>query len=311
MKHVLLFALLLSVTSLSAQDQIQTPDSTRWEKKNIVGFDISEIAFVNWNAGGVSSVSGLLKGDFVRRLNLSKSKWGNELTVRYGMNKQDGVEWRKTDDVFRFESNFGYRRDTASFWYHSARFSFATQFTEGFAYPNTERAISKAFAPAYIFLGVGAEYSNKPRRINLYLSPLTMKNTLVLDQRLANQGAVGVTPAKYDIVTGDLISEGSRSRTELGMLATGHVKSDIYKNMTLENKLSLYTDYINNFGNIDVDWQMALNMVVNEYVKANVGLHVIYDHDIKAKEEIDGQQVTVGPKIQLKQTLGIGVVFNI
>jgi hypothetical protein len=27
----------------------------------VIGFDVSEIAFVNWNAGGTSSVSGLLK----------------------------------------------------------------------------------------------------------------------------------------------------------------------------------------------------------------------------------------------------------
>ncbi len=311
MKNLAAALLLFSAFSVFAQEPVKTVDSTRWEKKNTIGFDISEIAFVNWNAGGVSSVSGLLKGDFVRRLTLSKSKWGNELTVRYGMNKQDGIEWRKTDDVFKLESSFGYRRDTASYWYHSARCSFATQFTEGYAYPNTDRHISKAFAPAYIFLGVGAEYANKPRRINLYLSPLTMKTTLVLDQRLANQGAFGVTPAQFDPVTGLMTAEGCRSRTELGILVTGHVKADVYKNMQLENKLSLYTDYINNFGNIDVDWQTGLNMVVNEYVKANVGLHLIYDHDIKAKEEIEGEQVTVGPKIQLKQTLGIGVTFNI
>ncbi len=310
MKNFIAALLLITACHAWAQEPIYPADSTRWEKKNTLGFDLSEIAFVNWNAGGVSSVSGLFKGDFVRRLTLSKSKWGNVLTVRYGLNKQDGVEWRKTDDVFKFDSNYGFRRDTASNWFHSARFSFATQFTEGFAYPNTERAISKAFAPAYIFLGVGAEYSNKPKRINFYFSPLTMKTTLVLDERLANQGAFGVTPARIDPLTGEITSPGSRSRTELGILSTSHVKWDVYKNMNVENKLSLYTDYINNFGNIDVDWQFNLNMIVNQYVKASVGLHVIYDDDIKAKEEIDGQQVTVGPKIQLKQTLGIGVVYS-
>jgi hypothetical protein len=35
--------------------------------------------------------------------------------------------------------------------------------------------------------------------------------------------------------------------------------------------------------------------VVNEYVKTNIGLHIIYDDDIK-KEEVNGEQVTVGPK---------------
>jgi hypothetical protein len=60
---------------------------------------ISEIAFVNWNAGGTSSVSGLLKTKFNRAYNTDNYNWSNELIMRYGLNKQDGIELRKTDDV--------------------------------------------------------------------------------------------------------------------------------------------------------------------------------------------------------------------
>jgi hypothetical protein len=77
----------------------------------------------------------------------------------------------------------------------------------------------------------------------------------------------------------------------------------------LENRLSLYTDYINKFGNIDIDWQMQLAMVVNQYVKANIGTHVIYDDDIKFKEERGGAQVIKGPRVQLKQILGVGIEY--
>jgi hypothetical protein len=311
MKYRVLYCVLL-VTSLSySQVVIQKTDSiSHWEKKNSIGMDLSEIAFVNWNPGGVSSFSALLKSAFIRRYTKQNIKWGNELIMRYGQNKQDGIEWRKTDDVFQINSNFGYRRDSSSFWFHSARFSFSTQFSNGYSYPNTSRAISKPLAPAFTFLGAGAEYSNKPRRINLYFSPLTFKNTLVLDQRLANQGAFGVTRAEYDPITGEIIREGKNVRTEVGFLFTSHLKMDVYKNMALENRLNLYTDYLNNFGNIDVDWQFNLDMIVNQYVRANVGLHLVYDDDIKAKERIDGRQVTVGPKVQLKQMLGIGVNYE-
>ena len=34
-----------------------------WTKKNTIGFDLSEIAFVNWSAGGTNSISGLFKGN--------------------------------------------------------------------------------------------------------------------------------------------------------------------------------------------------------------------------------------------------------
>lgn len=280
-----------------------------WEKKNIVGFDLSEIAFMNWSAGGNSSVSGLLKGNFTRKYTYQNFKWQNELIIRYGVNKQDGIELRKTDDAFQFNSTFGYRKDTITNWYHSAKFNFNTQFTNGYSYPNTTFAISKPFAPAYTFMGIGAEYSNKKKKINVYISPLTMKNTLVLDQRLANQGAFGVKKAVYD-ADGNLITEGEKTKTEFGFLLTFGHKKEVYKNIFLENRLNLYSDYINKFGNIDVDWQMQLDLVVNQYVKANIGAHIIYDDDIKAKEEVNGEQVTVGPKLQLKQMLGIGLVYD-
>ena len=265
---------------------------------------------MNWSAGGVSSVSGLLKGTFVREYKKENIKWFNEMIIRYGVTKQDAIELRKSDDVFKFTSTFGYRKDKLSNWYHSAKFNFNTQFTNGYAYPNTKLAISKPFAPAYTFFGVGAEYSNKEKKIEVYISPLTLKNTLVLDSRLANQGAFGVQKAIYDAVTGDLIEAGHQSKTEFGFLVTNQYSKELFKNITLEHKLSLYSDYIRKFGNIDVDWQLQLDLVVNEYVKANIAIHLIYDDDIKAKEEVAGQQVTVGPKVQLKQLLGIGMVYK-
>lgn len=302
----------ITISSYS-QIKIQTtlPDTiSHWKSKNTVGFDLNEMAFVNWSPGGTSSISGLLKGNFTRRYVRNDMKWGNELIMRYGVNKQDGVRVRKTDDALQFSSTFGYRKDTLSNWYHSARFNFNTQFTNGYSYPNTDLAISKPFAPAYTFLGVGAEYANKEKRINLYLSPLTLKNTLVLDQRLANRGAFGVTKGVYDPITGELLQEGKKTKTELGFLVTSHFKREMFKNINLENRLNLYSDYINKFGNIDVDWQLQLDLVVNEYVKANIGTHLVYDDDIKAKKEIDGEQVTIGPKIQLKQMLGVGMVYT-
>jgi uncharacterized protein YutD len=70
--------------------------------------------------------------------------------------------------------------------------------------------------------------------------------------------------ALYD-ENGNLI-EGEKSKIELGFLLTGFYK-EILKNITLENRLSLYSDYINKFGNIDIDYDLTLELVVNEYVK--------------------------------------------
>ena len=287
----------------------ELPDSTSyWKKTNKIGLDISQITFVNCNAGGNNSISGLINGQFLRNYKKNNIIWDNELIMRYGINKQEGQGARKTDDQIQINSTFGYKKDTISNWYHAGKFNFNTQFANGYAYPNTDLAISKPFAPAYIFLGIGAEYSRKDLDLNVYLSPLTQKTTLVFDQRLANQGAFGVEKAIFDEF-GNLIKEGKTVRNETGILVTNQWKKEVYENIILENRISLYTDYIHNFGNIDLDWQLQLGMVVNKYIKANIGTHVLYDDDIKSKVEENGIQVTKGPKVQLKQLLGVGMVY--
>ncbi|MEW5674740.1 DUF3078 domain-containing protein [Flavobacterium enshiense] len=311
-KYLLAFFCIVFFQLGSAQDIIRTTELDtikHWEKDNIVGLDLTQVSFMNWNAGGENSISGILKGAFVRKYTKGRFVWHNELIARYGLNKQDGRESRKTDDAVQLNSTAGFKTDSISNWYYSAKFNFNTQFTNGYAYPNTELAISKPFAPAYIFLGIGAEYINKEEGFKAYFSPLTQKTTLVLDERLADQGAFGVTKASYDI-DGNIIEHGRRSRTELGILVTNQFKREIFKNINIDHRLTLYSDYINNFGNIDVDWQLQFDMVVNQYVRASIATHLIYDDDIKSKEDIDGVQVIRGPKIQLKQILGVGLSYS-
>mgnify|MGYP003478088329 FL=1 len=286
------------------------PDTiSKWKKENKVGFDVSQIAFVNWNAGGNNSVAGLFKGKFKRDYIEDRYSWKNELIIRYGINKQEGREIRKTDDQFQINSTFSHREDTISKWYYAGKFNFNTQFYNGYAYPNNDVAISAPFAPAYFFLGIGAEYYNKEEKLKFYLSPLTLKNTLVLNQRLANEGAFGVNKALFD-ATGNIIRKGKKSRTEIGILLTNEWEVEIYKNIIFENRLSLYSDYINKFGNIDINWQLQFEMIVNEYVKATIGTNLIYDDDIKLKEEENFIQVIKGSRIQLKQILGIGFEYS-
>ena len=312
LKKISLFGLLFFVYQSNFGQLINTelPDTiSYWSKENKVGLDISQITFVNWNAGGNNSISGLIKGQFIRTYTKKNIHWKNELIMRYGINKQESQEVRKTDDQFAFNSTFGYKRDTISNWYYAGKFNFNTQFANGYAYPNVDLAISRPFAPAYTFLGIGAEYSRKDLKLNFYLSPLTQKTTMVFDQRLANQGAFGVEKAVYDEF-GTLMREGKNIRNETGILVTNQWKREIFENINFENRIALYTDYINNFGNIDIDWQIQLDLTVNQYVKANIGTHLVYDDDIKSKQEEGGVQVVKGPKIQLKQLLGLGVVYQ-
>lgn len=278
-----------------------------WKKTNSLGLDINQGTFSNWSAGGYSSVSGIVKGDFNRTYEKGRTMWVNELKVRYGLNKQENVELRKTDDVLSINSSFGYKSSVKSNWYYSAKMTLNTQMANGYAYPNVEDPISRAFAPAYLFVGIGAEYFKND--FKAYISPVTLKSTLVLDEVLANKGEFGLDGGIFD-AEGNFIKPGKKSRNELGFLFTSEWKKSIMKNVLLKNNLTLYTDYLNNFGNVDVDWQLTLEMKVNSLLKATLGGHLIYDDDIKNKRDVNGVQITEGPRVQFKQLLSVGLVYN-
>lgn len=274
-------------------------DLAWWENKNSIGFDISEMAFVNWTAGGQNSISGLLKIYFSRTFQKEYSLWKTEIFARYGMNKQQEREWRKTDDQIRINSTYGYRKNEDSKWYYTVKLNFNTQFTNGYKYPNTENPISRFFSPAYLFVGAGAQYNLREKHFFIYLSPMTFKSTFVLDETLSNQGAYGVDP-------------GKKLRKEFGAGIQSHWETEIFKNVAMINRIGLYSDYLNSFGSIDVDWELIFKFKINDIFQANIGAHLIYDDDIKFEEDKDGDGIpeTYGARVQLKQQLTVGVLYN-
>ena len=283
-----------------------------WEKVNKLSFILNEAAFVNWNAGGDNSVSAIGRLDFERNYEFRYVNWENVMALRYGWNTQEGRQPRKTEDAIRLRSTFGYQRDTLSPWYFSVKGKFNTQFTDGFNYPDRETPISRFMAPGYLFVGAGVSYILKNKDFNLYLSPASYKITFVLDEELANSGAFGVTPAILDS-QGNVLVPGDKTFTEFGILISNYWKKEIFKNVTLEHALSLYTDYIRSFGNIDVDWELNFTFTVNNFIDATLGTHIIYDDDIKFDRVIADDGTVINPggaRVQLKEILGIGVVYN-
>lgn len=271
-----------------------------WKKVNKFGLNISEVAFVNWNAGGDNSVSALASADFARNYKFRYLNWNNEAQLRYGLNAQEGRKLRKTDDQIRLSTTLSFRRDTITNWYYSVKANFRTQFSNGYKYPDRENPISRFMAPGYAFVGVGTSYIPPKDKFNLYISPATMKSTFVLDEVLSNQGAFGV-------------EEGKNVFLELGFLITNSWDTEIARNVLMSHRINLYTDYVRSFGNIDVDWELNFNLKVNEYLNANIGTHLIFDDDTKFDEVIAEDGTVIDPgiaKIQFKQLLGVGLLYS-
>ena len=290
------------------------PIELGWRTKKEVGLTLNQVSFTNWNSGGTNSISGILSGKASAKYKQEKWFWNSNFNVRYGLNKQEAEEIKKTDDVIEVISNVGLEKDPKSNWFYSAKFSLNTQLANGYNYPNKEEPISKFLAPGYMFFGLGMEYGRHIERLSFYASPFTLKTTFVLNDDLANRGAFGVDPAIYDL-EGNIIKDGKKVRQELGILLTNQFEEEVLENIKINSLLRLYTDYINSFGNIDIEWELNLDMKVNKYVRTTLGSHLRYDNDIKLEVErnemTNEEHVIVGPKLQWKQILGVGVVVDL
>ena len=301
MKQRLPIGMLLLVSwSVFSNVETDSISAKKWTQEKTLGLILTQTAFVNWNAGGENSIAGIASINLKFNYKKDRISWNNTIRCRYGLNKEASEQVRKTEDVFEITSNFSIQKHEKSQWYNSARFNFRTQFANGYKYPDRALSISTFFAPAYLFLGVGTQFTSSKKKYKLYLSPLTNKTTLVLNQRLANSGAFGVEKAVYK--DGVLVEEGANEKIEFGTLLTGEWRHEIMENVLMNNKLILYSDYLNKYGNIDFDWELTFDLKVNKHINANIGTHLLYDDDVKDKE-------SERPKIQLKQLLGVGLTY--
>lgn len=297
--------------SLFIKEEVIKIQGPEWKQKSNASLDLSEVTFVNWNAGGSNSVSALLGFNYNANYKDKYFFWKNGVSIRYGLNKQQKRELRKTDDLFEITSNLGYKPENNSHWFYSARFNFKTQMANGFKYPDTTTPKSRLLAPGYLFFGGGMEYGKDIDELSFYFSPLTLKATFVLDEDLANAGAFGVTPAVFDN-EGNIIRPGDSVRSEVGILITNSYEMAVAENIIARNLLSLYSDYVNNFGNIDIDWRIGFDFKVNSFVRATLESHLKYDDDVKTTSptEIEGEFDEAGAKVQWKQFLGVGFAVD-
>ena len=81
---------------------------------------------------------------------------------------------------------------------------------------------------------------------------------------------------------------------------------EFLKNMTVYSRLDLYSDYLHKPLNIDVNWEVQVNMIINKWFSTTLTTNLMYDDDVKIVQK-DG---TKGARVQFKEILGVGVQFN-
>lgn len=280
----------LGVGTLSAQTET-AEETPSWTREGNLGLKLTQVSLTNWAAGGDNSVAFDFQGAYQANYKKGKHLWNNRLELAYGLNRTGEDGTKKANDKIYLNSNYGY--SIAKSWYASAFATFQTQFSPGYDYSvNKDVSVSEFMSPAYLTTGLGFTY--EPNKIfTVVLSPASWRGTFVLNNRLSDEGAYGVDLGKH------LLSS-------FGANLKGEVRYEFMKNMTVYSRLDLYSDYLHKPQNIDVNWEVQINMAINKWFSTTLTTNLVYDDDVKIAQK-DG---TKGPRVQFKEILGVGLQFN-
>ena len=285
----LLLGMFVGACSLSASAQVQirvdedankaakrieeiAKDTTTvplWTTKGQFTALLNQSAFNNWMAGGENNFSGNLGLNYDFNYKNGSTTWDNKIIASYGLVKTKNAAFeKKTDDRLEFNSLYG--KAAGNNWYYSFFLNFKTQFTKGYNYTTDANGVemreeyTEFMSPGYLSFGPGMLWK-KSDNLKVNLAPLTSKMTFVCkDRTLPNDAYFGV-------------EEGKGMRYELGFNASAYYKFEPLKNVTVENILNLYSNYLEDPQNVDIDYQLNIVMKINEYLSTNIAFQTIYD----------------------------------
>jgi hypothetical protein len=291
---------ILTLTLFAGMLYAQESADTLWKYNGVISLNFSQMALSNWAAGGEQSIAGngriTLGANYLSRE--SDVSWDNEMILGYGMIQQGDDPVRKSDDKIDLSSKIGL--EAGGNWNYAGLLSFGSQFTEGYANPGDENRtkISNFLAPGYLNLSFGMNY--KPSEtFSVFLAPIAGKMTFVMDDELSAEGAFGVDP-------------GEITRAEVGGFVKIAWSTSLMENIKLNTKVDLFSNYLENPQYVDVNFDLLLNMKVNEFISASLITQLIYDYDIKFDivDETTGAVIGFEDRIQLKELFGVGFTYS-
>ncbi|TDE46733.1 DUF3078 domain-containing protein [Flavobacterium rhamnosiphilum] len=276
------FSLVLLLVAIAINAQETATDTTKlWTKKGNISLLFNQSAYnKQWLGGGTSNIAGNFGLNYDFNYKKGDVVWDNKFILAYGLTKIKGDEkTAKTDD--RLELNSLWGKKAKGDWYYSVFFNFKTQMDTGLDKNGVK--LSHLFSPAYFQFGPGMLWK-KSNNLSINFSPATAKLILVHDHFTELGPSFGVL-------------QGDNSRFEFGASISGYYKFNIMTNVGIENRINLYSNYLDNPQNVDVDYQMNVVMKINKYLSTNVSLQAIYDdNSVQA--------------VQVREVFGLGVNYG-
>jgi hypothetical protein len=295
LKKLTLLILIFSTTIFYSQNAKDADSTKTWTNEGKFSLLVSQTAFNSeWLGGGTSNYAGNVVINYDLNYKKDKIEWDTKFLLDYGITKNDNQEFsRKTNDRFEINSIIGRRIDDTN-WYLTGNLNFRTQLADGYTFGEDENGNetrtlqTELLSPAYMNFGIGFQWK-KNDRLKVNIAPVSGRLILANDK-------FTTTPGYQD---GDFfgLDEGSSVREEFGASLNGLAEFDLMKNVSVENLLNLFANYLEDPQNVDIDYTLNLLLKVNKYISANFTFQAIYDDNA-----IQG--------FQIREVFGAGLTYE-
>ncbi len=288
-------------TVLFAQEEEEPVEG--WKGSGNFALLFNQSAFnAEWTGGGTSNIAGNIAITYDLNYKKGKVSWDNRFIGDYGLTKIKGDEFeRKTNDRLEINSIVGYQISDTN-WSYSFFTNFRTQFAKGYEFGQNEEGntirteTTRFMSPGYLQLGPGMLWK-KSDNLKVNIAPATSRFIFV-NSRFTDVGDDPDAIAAFNENPYFGVEANETTRFEFGASVSAYAKFEIIENVTMENLLNLYSNYLDEPKNVDIDYTMNLVMKVNSFLSANVVFQAIYD-DNAAKG------------FQIRQVLGVGINFSL
>ncbi|EJF52829.1 Protein of unknown function (DUF3078) [Saprospira grandis DSM 2844] len=327
-KFLLLLGLFAFGPQLFAQDDKKPEEKKEgWTYDAGIGLDFAQLLLINPKVGaGENKIafggSTTMGADYKK----GRLKWENSFSLNFGVQRLGASSnpFQKALDELRFSSFADYKIVKDKPWGYALDFTFLSQLTPTYegnvlSYKeglNSTTPRSQFFSPATMTISPSISY--KPDdHLSVLVSPASLKSIIVADDSIAAianaDASAGVHGTPYGGtdraafidrwgvrptgMTADSVLYANHSM-QLGATIKVLYKNKFFLNaekkprLGVKTSLTLFSDYLNNPQNIDVEWLTTTDLYIFKGLSISLNTIVFYDHDVQVQLDRDNDPDT-------------------
>ena|GEM_PF-2618720 len=254
------------------------------------GMTFTQTALGNWAAGGNNQMS--IRGYLLFQHKYQAPIYSNTITFNgiYAFVNTDKI-MRKSEDLLRFTVSPEWK--IAPRWKLTSQADLLTQFSNSYQAPGDTILTSGLLSPGTLTAALGITYAPPAGKayITVFLSPITGRLIMVLNQELADKGVGGM-------------KDGRNYKADFGARLEIKAGYKFYKDkLTFTTHLISMWDY--NY-TPNLDWTARLDMKFTTLFSCNFYIRGIYDEKIPTPRSKEGERKF----LQINQSFGFGITYG-